>query len=91
MLNTNPIKLKNGPFLASFSLFLSFLDSKGQINTFQIFHCKCLDSNCGSLVSVATSLPTVPHPRPYPSKANEGKVKIQIGVVCHHHAGWYEM
>ena len=31
---------------------------------FEIFHCQWWDSNRGSLVSEATSLPTVPQPRP---------------------------
>ena len=33
--------------------------------TFKIIHCQCLDSNRGSLVSEATTLPTAPQPWPY--------------------------
>ena len=50
-----------------FSLFSSFLNSNWQINTFEIFHCRCLDLNRRSMVSEATALPTEPHPWPKPS------------------------
>ena len=53
---------KNGPFLASFSLFSSFqctVDSKQMFNIN-----KWLDSNCRPLVSEATPLPTEPQPLP---------------------------
>ena len=45
-------------------LFLSFWDSNWQINTFDLFHCQCQDSNLGSLVSEVTALPTAPQTRP---------------------------
>ena len=53
------IFLKDGPLLASFSLFSSFL-----LYSWLIKLCRCLDSNRGSLVSEATALPTEPQPLP---------------------------
>ena len=47
---------KYSPFRASFSLFLSFLFNYN----WWIKLCRCWDSNCGSLVSKATALPTEP-------------------------------
>ena len=56
------ILFKNGPFPASFSLFLSFQYSL-QLTMFNIIF-KWLDLNCGTLVSEATTLPTEPQPLP---------------------------
>ena len=33
--------------------------------TLELFHCRCRDSNHGSLVSKVTALPTAPQPRPH--------------------------
>ena len=57
---------KNGPFPASFSLFLSFqytVDSKQMFNI-KINFCRWLDSNCGPLLLEVTALPTEPQPLP---------------------------
>ena len=57
----------NGPFPASFSLFLSFqytVDSKQMFNI-NINFCRWLDSNRRPLVSDATALPTEPQPQPH--------------------------
>ena len=56
--------IKNGPYLASFSLFSSFqstVDSK-QMFSININPCRWLDSNRGPLVSEGTALPTEPQP-----------------------------
>ena len=50
---------KNGPFRPLFCWFLSFLKL-----TFSINFCLWLDSNHGSLVLEATTLPTEPQPLP---------------------------
>ena len=51
----------NGPFPASFSLFLSFLQT---VNSKKMFNksCQWLDSNLGPLILEATALPTAPQP-----------------------------
>ena len=54
----------NRPITASLSLFSSFLNCNWQISTFKILYWVCWDSNHGSLVSEATTLPTALQPRP---------------------------
>ena len=54
--------IKNGPFPASFSLFLSLQYSCG-IQMFNKF-CRWLDSNRGPMVLEATALQTEPQPLP---------------------------
>ena len=51
---------KNGPFPASFSLFLSFQDSWQYM--FNLIFCLWLDSKCGPLELEGTALPTEPQP-----------------------------
>ena len=46
-----------------FLYFLSFLDCNWH-NYVWRFYCRCQDSNCRSLVSEATAMPTAPQPRP---------------------------
>ena len=55
----NAVFFKDEPFLASFSLFLSFL-----LYNWQIKFCQCLELNCRSLMLEATALPTEPQPLP---------------------------
>ena len=63
--------LKNGLFLASFSLFLSFQYSFLQLIVNQI--CRWLDVNRGFMVLEATVLPTEQQPLPYMLKHYFGR------------------
>ena len=53
------------PGLFFFIFVFSGLQLTDNYVRIQIYHCRCWDSNHGSLVSEATTLPTVPQPRPY--------------------------
>ena len=86
--------LKNGPYLASFSLFLSFQNSvySKQMFNININFCQWLDLYRGHLVSEATALPTEPQPLPKKFKVQNclkrTKIYQKMPGMAHSHLLW---